>query len=166
MDYRCSAHLFHQHSQNIVIAPSVPKLICDTSRPMLQPTLAPDKHFPSLQIYLHFWKYMHGSIKYILFCGEGTWWPSLDLTTIYSGLATSNSPLLLVMRGVPLYDGLHTVHPVSGRACAFFISLVLTTRNERAVSQGRSEFLGNCQNFFQSGGVALLCRSYVFTCVL
>lgn len=78
---------------------------------------------------------MHGDIKYILFCGEETWRPSPNITTIYSCVATSNSSFLLVMSGVPLYDGVQTVcsPPVSGRACVFFISLVLT-RSERAVS--------------------------------
>lgn len=93
--------------QNRLTTQSVPKLICNTTNPILHPFLAPDEHYCvlSVQICLHFYKYIYGNIKYTLFCGEETWFPSLNLTTlkIYSYVTTINDSLPFACAQYTLY---------------------------------------------------------------
>lgn len=98
----------HQHNPEQTYHPKV-----SLNSSVMQPTpystpfLAPDKHYCvlSLQICLHFYTYIHGNIKYTLFCGEETWFPSLNITTlkIYSYVTTTNNSFPFACAQYTLY---------------------------------------------------------------
>lgn len=107
---KCYAHLWNKpsaQSRTDLPPQSVPKLICNATNPILHPFLAPDKHYCVLllQICLPFYKYIHGNIKYTLFCGEETWFPSLNITTlkIYSYVTTINNSFPFACAQYTLY---------------------------------------------------------------